>query len=105
MSEFAEELLMNDLENDADKSFPYTVFVVELDDFILITGFPIEICIFPCYRFDGDGNAAFDAADDIAKQCNKLVVDAVNFDIDNPQIYDPAKIDIKMKELMETLGM
>lgn len=78
-----------------------TIFVIELEEYILATGFPVKECIFPIYRFDDEYGAAMEAADNIAKEQKKLVVNAVDFSIYDPHVYDPIKIDAQMKSMIE----
>lgn len=82
---------------------PDPIFVVELDKHVLLTGYTITDCVFPYYRFDKECDKAFDAAEHMAKQSNKLVVDAVNFHLHDPHIYDPIKLDADMARLIETV--
>jgi hypothetical protein len=70
-------------------NIPSSVFVVELSKYILVTGFPIGQCIFPCYRFDNNINDAFKAADILGYEKNKMVVNAVDYFIHDPYVYDP----------------
>src|ERR1700722_5825711 len=82
---------------------PDPIFVVELDEHVLLTGYTLTDCVFPYYRFDNDCDSAFSAAEDMASQKKKLVVDAVNFHLYYPHIYDPIKLDADMQRLMETI--
>jgi hypothetical protein len=70
---------------------PYTLFVVELDKYVVITSCQITKCEFTCYRFDGNKQLAYRAADEIARESNKLVANMVEFPPDNPFVYDPNK--------------
>jgi len=70
-------------------NIPSTIYVVELTKYILITRFPVEHCIYPCYRFDSQIKDAFKAADVIGYEQNKRVVNAVDYLINDPYIYDP----------------
>lgn len=88
-------------------ALPKTIYVVELDEYIIVTGFPITECVFPIYRFD-NGDAAYDnafqVADDIAIKTGKLVANAVDFNLDDPLIYDPIKINEQMKNLIKVIA-
>lgn len=83
--------------------YPDTIFVVELDKHILITGFPITECIFPIYRFDKNLPEAFEAAENIAMENKKLVVNAIDFHLHDPLIYDPFKIQEQMENLIASV--
>lgn len=52
-------------------NIPATIYVVELSKYILVTGFPVGECVFPCYRFDKQISEAFRAADIIGYEKNK----------------------------------
>lgn len=84
-------------------SLPDVLFVVELDQYVLLTGFQITECIFPYYKFDKTSEAAYEAAEDIAVKSNKLVVNAVDFYIHDPLIYDPKKIQEQVKNLVKVI--
>jgi hypothetical protein len=70
-------------------NIPSAIFVVELSKYILVTRFPVEECIFPCYRFDNQIDEAFNAAYTIGLEQNKRVVNAVDYLIQDPYVYDP----------------
>lgn len=80
-------------------SLPDIIFVVEMNEHILVIGGPIAECVFPFYRFDNAHDAAFEAADAIAVATKKLVIDAVNFFVYDPFIYDPVAVEEHMKKL------
>lgn len=82
-------------------SIPDTLFVVELDCHILLTGFPIKESVFPTYRFDNNSETAYELAEQLALDLNKLVVNAVDFHIDDPLIYDARKMHEQMTRLNE----
>lgn len=83
---------------------PDVLFVVELNEYILLTGFPIAECIFPYYKFEKDHERAFEAAEKIAVEQNKSVVNAVDFYIDDPMIYNPIEVQDQIRNLMDILG-
>lgn len=72
-------------------SFPDFAFIVELESVVLITTEPVAT--FPHYRFPTttpeECDKVFAAAEEIAinKKCH--VVDALNFNADDPHTYDP----------------
>ena len=89
--------------------FPDFIFVVELEDKVLMTSESITECVFPYYRFDtttAEGcDKAFKAAENIAntKKCN--VVDAVNFNIDDPYVYNPITREANRKLLIDSINV
>ena len=82
---------------------PNPIFLVELNEYILLTGFPINECIFPLYVFDNDCDGAFEAANNIAKEDRKFIIDAVNYHLYDPHIYDPIAIDIKIENIVNAI--
>jgi|SRR5271168_4707560 len=79
---------------------PDPIFVIELENEVLITAFAIEECSSPHYRFDNDCDGAFKAATDIATKKKILITDAVNYNIDDPHTYDPVKLEAQNTALM-----
>jgi hypothetical protein len=75
------------------KTVSSTLFVVELDKYVVITSCDIKKCAFTCYRFDGNKQLAYKAADDIAVMSGKLVANIVEFPPEDPFVYDPTKFD------------
>jgi hypothetical protein len=84
--------------------FPETLFVVVLDEYVLLTSFPITECIFEYYKFNNDTENAYEALDIIAIKTNKLVANAVDFSLEDPFIYDPKKIQAQMENLMKVIS-
>jgi hypothetical protein len=83
-----------------------TLFVVELDKYVVLTDENIKQCVFPAYRFDGKTarRLAYKAADDIALAAKKQVANMVEFPPDAPFIYDPSKIEEIEQALMRDDG-
>lgn len=86
---------------------PDPIFVVEIDEYILVVGIPITTCVFPHYKFEDTNNLgygqAFEAAEELSAKTKKLVVNAIDFFIYDPHVYDPVKLDAQMKNLMDVL--
>ena len=86
---------------------PDSIFVVELNDVVLITGFNIATCVFPHYKFDTQDQSsfkAFAAAEDIAVKQGKLIADTVELGfIDDPHIYDPLKLKAQVKRIADLI--
>jgi hypothetical protein len=73
-------------------TLPQTIYVVELQDHVVLTGFDIGTdCVFPAYRFDRQHQAAYIACEDIAIKRGKKVADMVAFSPHKPHVYDPIK--------------
>ena len=83
---------------------PNPIFVIELKDHILVTGFPVKECVFPIYRFDNAYDEAFEAATDIAIKSNKNIANAVDFYLNDPHVYDPIELIARMKVVSESLA-
>jgi hypothetical protein len=75
-------------------AIPNTLYVVELEDYVILTGLDIskEPCVFPAYRFDRQHQAAYVACEEIAIKRGKKVADMVSYPPTTPHIYDPAAI-------------
>lgn len=73
------------------KSVPHTLFVIELDQMVLITDTMIDKCVYPCYRFDNQHQVAFVACEELAAKGNKQVVNSVGCSIWNAKMYAPVK--------------
>lgn len=84
---------------------PNPIFLVELDEYILLTGFPIQECVFPCYLFDNDCEGAFNAAYEIGKNEHKLIIDSVNYYSYDPHVYDPIMMDLQIQNILNTVGI
>lgn len=96
------EAKANKVEKDLSiPPFPDPIFVIELDNEILITDFEAKECIYPHYRFDGEPDAAFKAADVIATKAKKPVTDTIKFgSLEDPFTYDPVKLENQNTNLM-----
>lgn len=70
---------------------PSTLYVIDGDEFVLITGAALTECKWPIYRFDYQTELAFIACEEIALKQGKFVADAANFNPWTPYIYDPAE--------------
>lgn len=75
--------------------FPDFAFVIEVADKVVISEESLDVLSHPHYLFDvstPEGcDRAFAFADEIANRKQCLVVDALNFNLDDPLIYDPEK--------------
>lgn len=80
---------------------PPTLFIVELEKYVLITSCPIEHCVFPTYRFDDQPCEAYEALDAIAISAKKFVINGVGYKGRQPHIYDPNAVKTEQAKLKE----
>ncbi len=77
----------------AHEKLPEYIYVVEIDKHVVLTCDIIKFSIFPCYMFDFSRGEAYEAAEHIAIETNKLVANCIGYEPGEYWEYDPKTID------------